>query len=143
MQQGRVAEATAELQAVVEINPNLADAQVLLGSVFDDRGEPEQAERHYLLALESRPAHPQANLMLAMHRIREGDLTAAEEYVGRLLQSETASMPILIYRLGVSYDEAGHTAKAVEHYGEARRLAEGSGRHRLLAEIDSRLEALN
>jgi len=143
VQQQRVEEALAELRAVVAINPHLADAQVLLGSVLDDRGQPRAAQAHYREALASKPFHPQANLMMAIHGIRDGDFEAAEGHARRLQGAQTESLPILVYRLALSYSEAGRPAEAAQYFAEARRMAQAAGRERLVAEIDSRQGATN
>ena len=74
--------------------------------------------------------------------LRAGELTEADAYSRRLLEGETQSLPILVYRLALSYADSGYSAVAVEYFGRARGLAEAAGRTRLVAEIDARLEGL-
>ncbi len=140
IQQTRLAEAQTELERVVEINPHLADAQVLLGSLFEEQGLAVAAVRHYELALESKPAHPQGNLMLVKHRLAAGRIAEADSHARRLLAAETTSLPILVFRLGLFYEQAGLRPQARDYLLRARGLAESAGRTRLVGEIDSRLE---
>lgn len=142
IRQQRLEEARAELERVVAINPNLADARVLLGSMLEDGGSGEEAVAHYRAALRAEPSHPQANLLMARYLLRTGQAEEADEHGRRLLESEDESVPILAYRLGLVYAEAGARARAAEVLGQARRLAETAGRRRLVEEIDRKLEEL-
>ncbi len=141
IQQTRLREAQTELETVVGINPHLADAQVLLGSLFEENGHLPEARARYELAVASKPAHPQANLMLVKHRLAAGDLASADEHAQRLLEADTKSLPILAYRLGLFYEQAGQRTRAIEILRWTRNQAEAAGRERLVQEIDGRLEA--
>ena len=142
IRQARLEEARAELERVVEINPNLADARVLLGSMLADAGASEEAVVHYRAALRSEPAHPQANLMMAGYLLREGRTAEAEVHGRRLLEAGGEAQPILAYRLGLLYAEAGAHERAVEALEQARRMAESAGRDGLVREIERKLEEL-
>lgn len=142
LRQGRLVAAAEELRRVVEINPHVADAQALLGSLLDDRGRWEEASKHYERALATVPRHPQANLMMAIHQIRQGRFEQASAFTRRLLLSDTDSLAILVYRLAIAYRKAGERGEEVDLLRRARVLAVASGRSALVAEIDRGLATL-
>ena len=63
-----------------------------------------------------------------------------EAMSAELLDAETESLPVLVYRLALFYRQEGHETRAREILREARSLAEAAGRVRLVREIDQRME---
>jgi Tfp pilus assembly protein PilF len=60
LQSGRIDEAQAGFEAVLELNINAVEAYVSLGKIFADRGEWAHAAAHYDRALLIRPGSEKA-----------------------------------------------------------------------------------
>jgi Flp pilus assembly protein TadD len=72
-QEGRLAEAVAELQKALEGNPRYADAYAELGIVYLKQKQYPEAERNLAQALEINPDNYPANLNLMILYQRRGD----------------------------------------------------------------------
>ena len=139
IQQQRLLEAVPVLEELLAINPYTAEGHVLLGSILDEQGHGEEAIRHYRTALENAPNYPQANLGIALHLLRAGDLAAAEPYVEKALRIGDFDRGLVQYRVALAYGQAGHPVTAVAYLQAARQSATAAGRWRLVAEVDRAL----
>ena len=93
----------------------------------------------WLTALENAPNYPQANLGIALHLLRAGDLAAAEPYVEKALRIGDFDRGLVQYRVALAYGQAGHPVTAVAYLQAARQSATAAGRWRLVAEVDRAL----
>ena len=80
--QGRIAEALADARRLVELSPDDADAEALLGSVAQAAGDLEAADAAYRAALARRAGHPAARAGLAELLEWQGRYEAGLEALG-------------------------------------------------------------
>ncbi len=139
IQQQRLLEAVPVLEELLVINPYTAEGNLLLGAILDDQGHGEEAIRHYRAALENAPNYPQANLGMALHLLRAGNLDPADSHVQKALRIDDFDRGLVEYRVALAYGQAGHREKAVAYLEEARHSATAAGRWQLVAEVERAL----
>ena len=77
---GRVADARAQFEKVIEIDPNDASAMVNIGNLLLLEGRPEEAEQRFTVALELDPERAEAMLGLARSAWEIGDFSAVRRW---------------------------------------------------------------
>ncbi len=80
---GRINEAIAELSSAASIDPNLSEANSLLGVAFDRKHLPENAREYYKRALQTAPDDPQTLNNLGFSLYQNGNYRAAVDRLKR------------------------------------------------------------
>lgn len=117
---GRVAEARAELDAVVSAQPDLHAAWNLLGSVLAAQGD-SKAEQAYRRALMLRPDHPETHYNLGVFFLDTGRLDEAIA-CNRKAIALRANFVAAHNNLANALRARGRLEEALTHYGQAVRL---------------------
>ncbi|HEV2392730.1 MAG TPA: hypothetical protein VG146_10255 [Verrucomicrobiae bacterium] len=117
-EQGKLNEASYELQRALQIDPGFAKAQGQLASVLADEGRCAEAIHHYELALQSDPNVPEALNNLAWLRATSPDPklqngTEAVRLAQRACQLTDYQRTVFIGTLAAAYAEAGQFDAAV------------------------------
>jgi protein O-mannosyl-transferase len=97
-----------------------------LGLILMDRGQVDEAQRHFEAAVEAQPRHVKANVNLAMALLRKGDLAGAARYNRYALQLAPSTAEAHS-NLAMVLQSQGDLAGAEGEYREALRLSPGSG----------------
>lgn len=133
--------AEIQLKRVIELYPNYAPAQLLMGRVLYEGQKTTRARSHLMRAIKLRPADSDAYLVLTQLWLDQGRVDEAVKVVedlGKAIPGE----PVGYRRLGLALAERGDAALAeklllraverdpgdVEAWGTLGRLAEGTGR---------------
>jgi tetratricopeptide (TPR) repeat protein len=82
-------EAIQALETAVDLQPDLQQAQVLLGKMLLRRGDLERAATHLEIALKIDPDNLAAVYQLAQVRQKQGDREAAKTLFGRVQEAKT------------------------------------------------------
>ncbi len=120
----RRAEALAESEEALRLHAGLAEAHVSRANVLSLHGRAEEAERHFLRALELNPALPDASYFLARHLLAAGRLREAAERFEEAARKDPEDYAALGLLLGV-YDGLGEVERA---RATARRCVEKAER---------------
>lgn len=126
LQQGRFAEAAAELTQALGKNPKLAEAHYLMGMIRQERGDRELALASFRAALKMEPRHAGAQARLAevltyIARARESGYAEAAAACRRALALNPADADSL-FHLGWIEAAMGQHANAVIHYRGALQM---------------------
>jgi tetratricopeptide (TPR) repeat protein len=125
---GKTAEAEAEYETALKIEPNFDDAHYDLGNIYLQTGRPAKAIAEYRRVVEIRP-----NFVLAYNNmawvlatcpqasLRNG--AEAVEYAKRANQLSRGRNPSIMATLGAAYAESGQFAEAISTAQEALRIA--------------------
>ncbi len=100
---GDIGEAEKLLLKALELDPDDGNAHNNLGIIRADQGKPEEAIRHYLLAVKNKPALIQARVNLSEAYEKAGHYTqaiAAYEALSRMMPDNRAN---LSYRIAGLY----------------------------------------
>lgn len=83
--------------------------RLTLGHLYEQYGDPQKAEMHYLIALEERPGYPFAQAALADLKIKQGQYVEAEQ----LLKTACEAIPEVGFyeSLAEIYQATGRTAE--------------------------------
>jgi tetratricopeptide (TPR) repeat protein len=95
-----------------------------LAKILEERGEQEEAKRHYMAAIAAKPDHHEALMDLGNIQADEGDIAAAVDSYRRSLQIEPEHA-LTHYNLALLLEEIGRPDEAARHYLEAIRLRPG------------------
>lgn len=119
---GRVNEAIAELQLVIQRQPARDDAHRLLGRIYSERGDLPRAVEEFREALRVRPAYPATIRDLGLAYYDHGKLPEAIAEFTRLaaMQPDNASA---FQALGTAHHAAGELNRALAAYERANVLA--------------------
>jgi tetratricopeptide (TPR) repeat protein len=89
-------EGTAEAyRAVLALDPENPDAHLELGILHERRGEPTEAEEHFVESLKADPGNPRALYSYASLYYTADDLETAEEILERAVVADAAYSPAL------------------------------------------------
>jgi protein O-mannosyl-transferase len=114
---GAIGEAETLLLKALELDPDDGNAHNNLGIICADQGKPEEAIRHYLLAVKNKPALIQArvNLAAAYEKTRRyTQAIAAYEALGRLMPDNRAALSYRIAGLYVLQGQFRECERALE-----------------------------
>jgi tetratricopeptide (TPR) repeat protein len=120
---GRVAEAKGELEAVLEMQPDLHAAWNLLGSVLAAQGDPK-AEQAYRRAIMLRPDHPETHYNLGVFFLEAGRLDEAIACNRKALMLRADFMPAH-NNLANALRAQGRLEESLVHYAQAVQLQAG------------------
>ena len=119
--QGKLAEATAEYQAALRIDPNLPDGYNNQGNILARQGRIAEAIAEYVAALRIRPDYAEAHNNLGLALASQGKLAeATAEYQAALRIDSDLAAPH--NNLGNILASEGKVAEAVAEYDEALRI---------------------
>jgi tetratricopeptide (TPR) repeat protein len=138
-QSGNVRRSAELFQKVVELHPDLSDAQFLLGQDLDKLGRSSEAIEHWKLALQDDPNHSQALYNLSRALAKAHDPTA-QQYQQRFddlqKQQQVTDRVQQLGNFAIEAASAQNWPQAIEQMQEAVRLcgecAEGAHLHRNL-----------
>jgi tetratricopeptide (TPR) repeat protein len=121
----RAEEAVKAYQKALELDPQLAAADVNLGTIYFTAQDWKKAEHHYRRAIEVNPDYPLAHFNLAnLHDERGEQEQALAHYLAALkLDPNYADAH---YNLALLYQASGSSLKAVRHWRTYLKLDPGS-----------------
>jgi protein O-mannosyl-transferase len=122
--QGRVDEAIAHYQQVLEIRPDYAETHINYGVALRQQGQPGKAMIHFQQALEIQPNSAETHCNLGAILRRQGQLENAVAH----LQKALALQPDFFEahgNLGIALFESGRTDEAIAHFTKASELRPG------------------
>ncbi|MGD9647187.1 MAG: tetratricopeptide repeat protein, partial [Pirellulales bacterium] len=120
---GREAEARAQFDAVVEIEPDRAtECELKYASRRWQQGRLEEATAHLNTILASEPDNAEARSTLAMIRFQQGEKDAGLEQLRELVRFHPDN-PANRLQLAQVLSQLGDSAEALATYREARRVA--------------------
>jgi len=122
---GRIDEAIARLESVVERRPEFFEARYNLGAAYARRGQTAEAIEQYRAALEVRPEDSRARRDLAAACFERGLYGEAVAQYQRLVEQQPGDVNAL-NDLGIAAMEAGRLDEAVDAFEAALRLAPGN-----------------
>ncbi len=134
-EQGHFAEAAAVFEKVLTANPDHTGAHTLLAQAREELLQPEEAERHYRLALESDPNNRRAALLLGRLLVQAGRNTEADPLLQLAGQGGERDSAFYLQRVAQVYHEAGQRERALTVLEQARAQAAALGQQRQLNEI--------
>lgn len=114
-------EAIAAYEQALNLDPALAEAHLNLGRLLHERGDLAGAERHYALALTSRPDDPLAVFNLGVALQDQGKLEAAVAAYERALAADP-DLADAHYNLSGVYEALGKDQAALRHLSTYRRM---------------------
>jgi tetratricopeptide (TPR) repeat protein len=123
-QRGRTADALAEFEEAVRIDPTAVEAQQNLGAFLIDLGRPEDAIPHFEAALRVQRDYPAAYLAMGKAQASLGRMEGAIESFERVLSLDPA-YPEARVHLGAALEALGQSEGALEQY--ARSVASEPG----------------
>lgn len=135
LEAGRVDEALVQLEAVLKVDPNHAEAHTRMGIALASRGEFARAEPHLADAARLVPTSEPARNNLGLVMARQGRFEDAIVEYERALRLDPNSVAAH-YHLGLALEPLGRVSEAVEHFETVLRLNPGH------ADARARLRAL-
>lgn len=121
MLQQKTAEAVAQYQEAVRLQPDLAEAHCKLGYAYSELGRMGEAIRSYREAVRIKPDLAEAHANLGAALLQQRTLDQAVEHLRRAIQLKPGD-PTVRFNLGYAYAEQGQFDKAIESYSDALRL---------------------
>lgn len=115
-----------ELKRALEIDPNIAEAHGILGTILQQFGKMEEAESHLLLAIEIEPLTGPPYFDLAMGRkFTTADVPLLDRFKANssLEGIRPRDRSRIEFALGKAADDLGEYEKAIDHYDQANLLA--------------------
>lgn len=122
---GNFEESIKYLQNCLKVNPTLTDARNVLGSVYQEMGLIDQAEREFRIALsdENYKSRDNSYYNLARLLVAKEKLKEALDYVERAL--EINNRMAMAYNLkGIIFEKQNNFVKAIESYKRAKEIVE-------------------
>ncbi|CQR27567.1 putative UDP-N-ACETYLGLUCOSAMINE--PEPTIDE N-ACETYLGLUCOSAMINYLTRANSFERASE SUBUNIT [Thiomonas arsenitoxydans] len=139
-QQGRVGEAAALYRSALQLQPDLTDAQHLLGVALGQSGEYAEAERLVRQAIAAQPAQGAYWNSLGRLLLLQGRMPEAVQALQEALQLSPQNAESF-FNLAEAQGLAGELAEAVKNYEQALRLQPGHAQARFgLAQVLRQLQ---
>ena len=113
--------AIEKLNQAVQVDPNYAEAYLLLGLTEFQRGETAKSIEHYQRALKLQPGSYSGHYNLALAYLRDHKLQEGRAQLEQAVKLDP-SQPDAVYDLGVVLLEQGHPAQALGYLTRARKL---------------------
>ena len=132
---GRLTEAAAAFEKVLQTSPDHTMAHTLLGQALEEMQKPQEAERHYRLALASDPLNRQAGILLARRLAGSGHIDEATPLLLKTLDTADRDHGFYLYQVALVYASADETGKAQDYLQQARKVAAEEGQDSLLKQI--------
>ncbi len=107
-----------QLTRLLQREPRNAQAYMIGGQILEARGYSNLADQMYQQADECDPSQPDANLQKFYHKLREGGILAAGDYLGYLVDRFPNDTSVLIMQ-GISARMHNHYDQAVYFYRRA------------------------
>ncbi|MDR0339177.1 MAG: tetratricopeptide repeat protein, partial [Desulfovibrio sp.] len=107
---GRCAEASAAASEAFELDPALADAQMLLGRCSMSTGKNKDATRHFSEALELAPNTVEAMMALSRLYLIENQIDLADEYAAKAAELDADRRELAVLRAGIFMERGDHAA---------------------------------
>lgn len=120
-QQGRLASALESLSALLQANPDHADAHMLIAMVLDMQGDAVKAGDHFERAVRLRPDSAAARVNLGSNLIRRGEWPQAVAHFEKALELDPRNAAAS-FNLGVIRLHTEGPEKALGHFHEAFRI---------------------
>jgi tetratricopeptide (TPR) repeat protein len=118
--------------AFIRDHPRYAETHVQLGRIYQLQHRPEDAARHYVMALELEPEHSTALHRFAEIKMSEGDLEGAVKLLRRALVVAPDRYQAH-YLLGQAYYRLGDPDAAAREMAEFRKIKDARRAHTRLA----------
>lgn len=115
---GRVNDAIAELSLAASLDPNLSEANSLLGVAFDQKGMPERAKEAYERAVRSQPDDAQTLNNLGFSLYQRGNYRAAVDRLKRAAKLAPTDQRIL-NNLALAQCRLGKYEEAFKNFARA------------------------
>lgn len=115
---GKLKEAIANYQKVIDKNPNLAAAYAGLGYAYVQTEDFDQAITNLTIALEKNKDDSESQLYLGVALYRSGEIKAAIEQYNKLVDAKSQN-PDVYYNLGIAYSHEGNFDQAIEQINTA------------------------
>jgi tetratricopeptide (TPR) repeat protein len=136
--QGKYDAAAAALRKAIELEPDMAEAQGLLGQVLESQNRPAEAIQQYRRALAVQSDHA-VQIKLWRLLIVQGRSREAIPQLLSALQVNDSYATLRRVLLGEAYLTTGDPARAREYLEQARSRALSEGPPELVAQIDQEL----
>jgi tetratricopeptide (TPR) repeat protein len=130
---GRLQEAAVAYQRSIIDFAWDADSAYRLAKVFDRLQQPQLAESYLNKALQREPDFPQALIELARHRMRDGDLAAAQKHLVTSMQLDPINADALILLADLKRRQ-GDIRQEIRYYTDAVNKAKSCDAAMLLAD---------
>jgi tetratricopeptide (TPR) repeat protein len=121
----RIEEAVDAYQKALELDPQLAAADVNLGTIYFTAQDWKKAEHHYRRAIENNPDYPLAHFNLANLHDERGEQEQALAHYQAALKLDP-NYADAHYNLALLYQASGSSLKAVRHWRSYLKLDPGS-----------------
>ena len=115
---GRVDDATAVMQAVLDANPQNGDAMTILGNIAMLRGDAKKAAEYYYAAVDSDPGRADFHNNVALHELRCGAFDKAYDSLLTANRLDQNHVPTL-YNLGTMLLTSRDPLPAAEYFRKA------------------------
>ena len=122
LQQGKTAEAQAELKKLLELAPGHPGANVLMARFLFQEKKPDEAAEHLRAALRVNPSQLEANVLLGGYLAQRGRREEAVKYLETVLMVNPKLLDIKL-QLGVLYARVGRLPDALRLAQELEREA--------------------
>lgn len=113
--QGKLSEATKELQAAIKAKPDWAEAHFNLGLAYRMKGELDDAVKEYKLAIQLKPNFPDAYINLASVYAARGRPDDALTELRRALEKDPENA-LAYYNIGVVCEKLNSPEEAIKAY---------------------------
>ncbi|MEW5974975.1 MAG: tetratricopeptide repeat protein [Acidobacteriota bacterium] len=117
----RWAEARSAATKTLELDPNFADAEILLGLIASAQQQLGEAETHLKRAVDLQPSNPQAHSYLASNQLQQQKLPEAEAGFRRVLRLAPDNL-VAHYNLGLTCLLRQKPQEALAHFERVRQL---------------------
>ncbi|MCM0605040.1 MAG: tetratricopeptide repeat protein [Xanthomonadaceae bacterium] len=114
-------QALSSARKAVEFAPNSPEGHNTLGKLLMDRGENDEAEKHFLLSVKDplyRQSYKSATSLGIIH-YRKGHLTTAQNFFNKAIQDSPLNACVAHYYMGHIWLQKGDIEKSIKGYEKA------------------------